>query len=59
MSKKHREITDHLRRLEQNRTPLIHNGELTEKAKTEIKSILRENSLYEDVLGEINKRLRL
>lgn len=59
LSKKHREITNHLRRLEHNGTPLIHNGELTDKAKKEIKGILKENHLYDDVLGEINKRLRL
>ena len=59
LSKKHKEITGHLRRLERNGTPLIQNGELTDKAKTEIKGILKENQLYEDVLQEINKRLRL
>jgi hypothetical protein len=59
MSNKHREITAHLRRLEHNGTPLIHNGELTDKAKREIKGILKENDLYSDVLDEINKRLRL
>ena len=59
LQKKHREITSHLRNLERNGTPLIQNGELTDKAKREIKGILKENHLYDDVLAEINKRLRL
>ena len=50
ISKKQKEITSRLRMMQKSGEELITNGSLTAKARKDLREILQENQLYEDVI---------
>ena len=54
-----REISRKLKSLQEKGHTFFKNGQLSDEAKEDLRLILNENQLYEEVLEQINKRLRL
>lgn len=58
-SKKQKAITMRLKQLQTNGEMLIQDGSLSAKARDDLRDILQENRLYEEVIDQINKRLKM
>ena len=48
-----------LKQLQTNGDMLIQDGSLSAKARDDLRDILQENRLYEEVIDQINKRLKM